>query len=240
MAAQTAPGIELGRRPRIKQAEHRDLRKHATIPLRAFTDKRVGHAALKVLGIICSYANRAGLLWVGQRKLAQDLGVSFQAVNRQVGKLKRLGYLETVYRGYRGEKADTLRVVFDPSISTTDAVALASTVEDCRAPRMIERDEYMAFLESEEPMPRRTKKKTQVDSVKLSGVDRPLRLTIDEVLREETKVTEADMSALERAIEAGLTRSRWLSGRDALPDAPLREVLAWCNGANEGMPANKR
>jgi len=240
MAAQTGTGIELGKRPRIKQAEHRDLRKHTTLPLRAFTDKRIGHAALKVLGLVCSYANRAGLLWVGQRKLAQDLGVSFQAVNRQIGKLKRFGYLETVYRGFRGEKADTLRVVFDPSISTTDAVALASAIEDCRAPRMIERDEYMALLESEEPMPRRTKKQTQVDSVKLSWVDRSSRVTMDEVLRENSKVTEADMLALERSIEAGLTRLRWLEGRAALPDAPLREVLAWCNGSNEGMPANKR
>jgi len=241
MAAQTGPGIELGKRPRIKQAEHRDLRKHATIPLRAITDKRMTAGTWRVLTTVCSYANRAGLLWVGQKRLGQDLGISAPAICKHLTKLKAWGYLERIHRGYKHEKADTLRVIYDETVSAEDAISLASSIDDCRPPGMVARDEYLQTFESEGPMTRRTKKsKPAGDSVNLSVVKESSRVTMDEVLRENSKVTEADMLALERSIEAGLTRLRWLEGRAALPDAPLREVLAWCNGSNEGMPANKR
>jgi hypothetical protein len=156
-----------------------------------------------------------------------------------MNKLKAWGYVERIYRGYKNEKADTLRVIYDPNITSEDAVSLASGIEDCRAPRMIKRDNYLAQLESEEPMPRRTKKaQPKSDRVNQLEVKESLRLTIEEVVREESKVTEADMLAIERAIEAGLTRSRWEEGRAALPGAPLRQVIAYCCGAYEGMPAN--
>lgn len=233
------PSIELGKRPKIKKGEHRDLRKHATIPLRASTDPRMTAGVWRTLTQVCAYANRAGLLWVGQARIGQDLGISHVAVHKHLKKLKAWGYVERVHRGFRNQKADTLRVIYDPAVTTEDAISLASSIEDCRTPAMRERDEYLRTFESEEAMPRRTKKaQPKRDSVNQSSVKESLRLTIEEVLSHEAIVTEADMLALERAIEAGLTRLRWLEGRAALPEAGIRAVLAWCDRANERMPAN--
>jgi biotin operon repressor len=233
------PGIELGKRPKIKQGEHRDLRKHATIPLRASTDPRMTAGVWRTLTQLCAYANRAGLLWVGLKRVGSDLKISPQAVHKHLAKLKAWGYVERVHHGFRNQKADTLRIIYDPAVTATDAVALASAIEDCRSPAMQDRDEYLRNFESEEPMPKRTKKaQPQSNRINLSRVEGSLKLTIEEVLSQNQVVTEADMLALERAIEAGLSRSRWLEGRAALPEASLRQVLAWCDGANERMPAN--
>lgn len=132
-------GFALPKKPRVKQKEAPpDARKVAIIPIRACTDPNLTLGMIRVLLCICSYANRAGITWVGQQRLAQDLKISRQAVQKQLAKLAKAGYLVIVAKGWRGERANTLRVIFDPTIDTDTAISVTSAQEDTRPPAIKE------------------------------------------------------------------------------------------------------
>ncbi len=118
-----------------------DQRRMAVAPLRAVKDKRITDSQLRTLLVLCSYTNRAGITWVRQERIGQDLGVSKQSISKQMKRLVELGYVEIVSRGFRGEKANTLRVIFDESISADDAISLTSSIEDTRPPERIRKDQ---------------------------------------------------------------------------------------------------
>lgn len=127
------------KKPRIKEHEPLpDQRKASVMPIRACTDKQLTHGMLKVLMLVCSYTNRAGITWVSQAKLASQLEVTQQAVSKHLVKLTKAGYLEVLKRPIPGQKHTTWRVIFDPNISAEDAVAITSSIEDTRPPYMKE------------------------------------------------------------------------------------------------------
>jgi DNA-binding transcriptional ArsR family regulator len=129
------------RKPKIiEKAGNPDQRTYAVVPLRALRDKRLTSGDIRVLGIMASYANRAGLTWVGQRRMGEDLQVSQQAISKHVKRLTELGYLEMVSNAFRGEKAVTRRIIFDDTIKAVDAVAITSSIEDTRSPEMVKKD----------------------------------------------------------------------------------------------------
>lgn len=129
------------RRPKVveKQAPP-DQRSLAVVPLRAIRDRNISDSQLRALATICSYCNRAGITWVGQDRIGKDLGVSKQSINKQVKRLVELGYLEVVSKGFRGERANTMRVIFDPAIKTEDAIAVTSSIEDTRPPHQVKEE----------------------------------------------------------------------------------------------------
>jgi DNA-binding MarR family transcriptional regulator len=138
------------RRPRVVQKEAApDLRKVAVLPIRAVFDQKLTHGALQVLAAVCAFANRAGITWVSQTRLAKDLGISQQAVAKQFKQLREHGYLETVRKGFKGERTDTLRVIFDPSVDAATAIAVTSAIEDTRPPVM----QKEQAMEAEQPDP---------------------------------------------------------------------------------------
>ena len=127
----------LPKRPRIKPKDAPpDQRRLAVLPIRAGKDQRLHGSTLRTLIVLCSYVNRAGLTWVSQAKLAEDLGVSRQAVQKQLALLQTTGYVQVVKKGFRGEYSNTLRVVFDEGVSAEDAIAITSAQEDTRPPTM--------------------------------------------------------------------------------------------------------
>lgn len=130
------------RRPKIIEKEEIPHQKaYCITPFRAASDKNLHEQTLRVLMMICSYTNRAGITWVGQITLAKQLGIHQQAVSRQIKLLEKLGYLQVVSKGFKGERADTRRVVFDPSVSTEDAIGIASTAEeDARPPSIVKKE----------------------------------------------------------------------------------------------------
>lgn len=137
--------FELPKKPRIKEQEPLpDQRKVCVIPFRAVFDKKLSHGALQALAALCAYCNRAGVTWVSQGRIAQDLGITQQAVAKQYKQLKDNGYLEIVRRGFRGQRSDTLRVVFDPDITAEDAITMTSNKEDTRPPAIIEEQRRQA------------------------------------------------------------------------------------------------
>jgi predicted transcriptional regulator len=108
--------------PRIVRKEQApDARKYAIIPIRAARDKSLSAGTMRALLVVCSYANKAGFCWTSQRRMARDLNISQQALSVYIKKLKAAGYIETVFRGFSGERADTIRVIFKEGISMEEA-----------------------------------------------------------------------------------------------------------------------
>jgi hypothetical protein len=99
-----------------------DQRQIVVLPLRAFKDKRITAGQMRVLGVCCSYANKAGLLWAGLERMGQDLGISKVAFFHHVKKLETLGYIKTVYKGFAGERAATRQIIFNPDITARQAM----------------------------------------------------------------------------------------------------------------------
>lgn len=127
--------FELPKKPKVKQKDAPpDQRKVCVLPIRAITDQTITDNMLRVLAVLCSYCNRAGLTWVSQKKLAEDMKVSRQAITKQMGKLVAAGYVEVVRKGFRGERSNTVRVIFDITVDTATAIAVTNPIEDTRPP----------------------------------------------------------------------------------------------------------
>lgn len=129
------------RRPKIieKQAPP-DQRKFAVVPMRAAVDTELHGFSMKVLVLLCSYANRAGITWVGQQRLADHLQVSKQQVARAMKQLRDRGHVEIMSKGFKGERANTVRIIYDTEIKAEDAIAIASNIEDVRPPEMVRKE----------------------------------------------------------------------------------------------------
>jgi DNA-binding Lrp family transcriptional regulator len=139
--------FQLPKKPRIYAKDPMpDQRKVAVLPIKAVYDPKLSHGALHVLAALCSYCNRAGITWVSQTRLAKELNITQQAVAKQFKQLRELGYLETVKKGFKGERTDTLRVIFDKSVDAATAMAVTSSVEDTRSPQ-IKQEQAMAAEE---------------------------------------------------------------------------------------------
>ena len=115
--------------------------------MRAATDVELHGFSMKVLVLLCSYANRAGITWVGQQRIAEHLQVSKQQVARAMKQLRERGHIEVMSKGFRGERANTTRVIYDPEIKAADAISIASNIEDVRPPEMVRRE--MKAMEEE-------------------------------------------------------------------------------------------
>jgi len=149
--AMTEPvNFTLPKKPRIREKDPLpDQRKVSVLPIKAVFDPNISHGALHVLAALCSYCNRAGITWVSQTRLAKELNITQQAVAKQFKQLRELGYLETVKKGFKGERTDTLRVIFDKSVDAATAMAVTSSMEDTRSPAIKEEQ----AMEADRPDP---------------------------------------------------------------------------------------
>jgi hypothetical protein len=66
----------------------------AIVPARAVDDNRLEPAALLILVALGTYSDRDGYCWPSQQVIADRIGVTRQAVGRQIGILQNLGYIE--------------------------------------------------------------------------------------------------------------------------------------------------
>jgi hypothetical protein len=135
--------FKLPKKPKVVEKEDQPYQKQYSItPYRAAADKRLHEGTLRVLMTLCSYTNRAGITWVGITAIGKELGISKQAVSKQMKLLESLGYVQVVSKGFRAERANTRRVIFDPSLTTEDVIAVAgSAEEDVRPPFMVKQEE---------------------------------------------------------------------------------------------------
>ena len=162
---------------------------------------------MRALQIICSYANKAGLLWASQERMAKDINLTKNGFNFHVRKLKKLGYIKTEHRGWRGERADTLRIVFDPGQTIEDVLATVND-PDTVPPEL--RDRTTTYTE-EDLMPKKQSAKKQTiesdsDSTAMQR-NETQRLTIEEGTRVfGNVVNEAELGLITLALELGATR----------------------------------
>jgi DNA-binding transcriptional ArsR family regulator len=142
------------RKPKVIEKEAPpDKRTVAVLPIRAINDKGITDACFRTLAALCSYCNRAGITWVSQKRLAEDMKVSRQAITKQLTKLKAAGYVEITRKGFRGERSNTLRVIFDPTLTAQDAIAVTSGIEDTRPPEQIKREEELRNIMADNDLP---------------------------------------------------------------------------------------
>lgn len=189
--------FKLPKKPRIKEKEYEPYEKaYCITPFRAAADKRLHEGTLRVLMMLCSYTNRAGITWVGQAKLGERLGITKQAVNKQMKLLQELGYIEVVSKGFRAERANTTRVIFDPNITAEDAIAIVSPKEDARPPHMIEKEmrEMEKQFDNQREQARKgfremVRKMTTMDANKIDTSEKPTdSITVREMKQKIKKV----------------------------------------------------
>jgi hypothetical protein len=116
---------------------------------------------------------------------------------------------------FKGEKAKTRRIIFDPDVSPEDAIAINSGKEDCRDPDMIRKD-LKAMTKRKKPTPVETTQDQAVSLHNLStstSVDgtQPGKLTLEEAVRVMqscvVNVDESLLRWLEMALELGASRA---------------------------------
>jgi DNA-binding transcriptional ArsR family regulator len=118
-------GFSVPAKPEVNH-EKSDARKFIVLPFRVYHDKRLHRQALRVLVMLAAHANRNGFTWVGIQKLAEDEGVTFQAISNQLVKLKELGYVEETSAPYYGgpsARTATIRIIYDPTMSAEDVLS---------------------------------------------------------------------------------------------------------------------
>ena len=229
--------FDLPKKPKIRiKPKPQDRRQIAIVPLRAVMDKSLSLGALRVLCMVCAYANRSGITWVGQERLAKDLSVSRRTVTSQMKQLRELHYVERLNKGARLSHTSTMRIVYNEDISLIDALAL--NTEDGRSPYMI--------LKEEREMAKKAPK-TSVRAVKTLGeyVDSKqgiesngepvspynskleiVELLYGKVYIDKKTINDLDLKAIEIAETIGLTNQQfahdlelWLRARPERPDS---------------------
>lgn len=159
------------RKPRVLEKEAPpDRRMVAVVPIRAITDKTLTDACFRTLAVLCSYCNRAGITWVSQKRLADDMKVSRQAITKQLVKLRAAGYVEITRKGFRGERSNTLRVVFDATLSAQDAIAITSGIEDTRPPDQRKREEELRNIMADNDLPDLSPEQIQANMRRLKAL----------------------------------------------------------------------
>lgn len=86
----------------------------------AVDDLRLGPAAFRMLAALGTYGNRLGYCWPTQGRLAARAGVSRQSVNRHMGELEVLGYIQIIRD--EAEKAEALRASGRPGMEVSGCV----------------------------------------------------------------------------------------------------------------------
>ena len=170
----------------IKQARHELLqppKKHtmsvdntvapspfSVMPSRVFADQRIQNASIRVLGTLCCHANKySGIVFTNQLTIGNRLGISKQAVSRQMRLLEKCGYIKKIYKENplrkKGRKGATWRVIYDPARTDEDILAH-------NKPEFVEQqdaEETLKVIAKSQPDVDKVKK-TEVTKVNL-GVD---------------------------------------------------------------------
>jgi DNA-binding transcriptional regulator GbsR (MarR family) len=174
------------------------------VPIRAFKDKRLTAGQFRALGIVCSYSNKAGLLWAGLERMGKDLGISKSAMCRYLKALERMGYIKTVYQGFKGERASTRQVIFNPNQTLEETMRQTQT----EAPFVVEKREKAARKQA-----RKSQKQAQ-GMVNVQDVNETSMPIANDVMRLKNKVSasiwqlatqransETDYAAIKAAID---------------------------------------
>ena len=101
---------------------------YSVMPSRIFADSRILNASIRVLGTLCCHSNQhSGIVFTNQLTIGNRLGISKQAVSRQMRLLEKCGYIKKIYKENplrkKGRKGATWRVIYDPATTDEDILA---------------------------------------------------------------------------------------------------------------------
>ena len=231
------------RKPKVIEKEAPpDKRTVAVLPIRAINDKAITDACFRTLAALCSYCNRAGITWVSQKRLAEDMKVSRQAITKQLTKLKAAGYVEITRKGFRGERSNTLRVIFDPTLTAQDAIAVTSGIEDTRPPDQIKREEELRNIMADNELPDLSPEQIKANMKRLEALlgtlGRPSNFrthqptTLGALMADTKPVKKRTRSAQPKVAQNTITDTKTSDHRQ--PDAVANETDQ--NSVNLGQP----
>jgi hypothetical protein len=221
-----ATPIKLPKKPRIlKKEKPPDQRQFSVIPFRVATDRKITGMEMRVLLLFCSYANRGGITWVGNQRIADHLSVGMHRVAYLTRCLIEKGYMRVLYKGYQGERAHTRQIIFNNALSLEDIVAVSGE----KPPYMLEQEQKAMQNQAhkEEKMPR--KKRLKENSVTNQSVSNLLQETIENNKSIE-RINEEQVLQLQRVVGIDLL-AHVISQCDANPtleqvQSKLKELLA--------------
>jgi hypothetical protein len=186
--------FHIGKKPELKQHKFRDHRRYIVIPYSALTNKKVSNPAFRTLAAFCSYADKAGLTRVSQRRVAQDLKLHTRSVSRHVGELKASKLLKVLSHSYTvGLAGKALQIVFVEGLKANEAQAIAN---EGMLNETTEGGDTMSQQSTNLDV-------NQVTSVYLRIQERDARLL---------PMLETDLIVLERLVQAGVTERRLRAG----------------------------
>ena len=137
--------FDIPKEKKIKKKNSTDNRKYIVLPISILKHKLTG-SELKILLLLGSYANKAGITWVSQKRLAKEINSSRQYINNNIAKLKKKGILEVIRFGVKGERGQTIRIIYNKDDNIKDVISNTSDKEtDTRHPKVIEQETQQAM-----------------------------------------------------------------------------------------------
>ena len=224
-------GLAIPAAPDIQILPQQDKRKYIIVPYRAATDRRITPAQMRVLQIVCSYCNKAGITWASQARMAQDLGIKRQTFSNTLKKLKQLGYVRVEGRAWKSTRGATLRVMFDPTQSLTDILATINDPE-CIPPEF--KPDRPIYTE-EDLMPAKKKQLQQKHSVNHESM--PTLTTPETAQTERIGFDDAVRVAFRYVVNVDENALRWLGL--ALELGCTRSMLETCSREGDPVAAIK-
>ena len=137
--------FDIPKEKKIQKKKDTDNRKYIVLPISILKHKLTG-SELKILLLLGSYANKAGITWVSQKRLAKEINSSRQYINNNIAKLKKKGILEIIRFGVKGERGQTIRIIYNKDDNIKDVISNTSDKEtDTRHPKVIEQETKQAM-----------------------------------------------------------------------------------------------
>jgi biotin operon repressor/predicted DNA binding CopG/RHH family protein len=98
---------------------------------------RLSDNSFRILNLVCSYCNKEGITWVSHKSLSEDMGVSRQAITKQITNLRNLGYIQIIKKGFRSTHSNTLKVIFDETQLVVDQLEVDDNQIDVEAQKNV-------------------------------------------------------------------------------------------------------
>ena len=182
---------------KLKKIKNEDQRHFVVIPIKAVIDRRVTGENLRVLCALAGYCNKSGYSFVSLKTISKDLNCTPQNIGKHLKKIEKLGYIQSFSNYFPNLKGNTRRIIYDDKIKHNDLKTDDLSNNDILT---IQRHTVlMNQIESNQAKPDRDSESEN------QGED--TILAIFEYLK-----SEADMLAIEKALEAGSDPIRILAG----------------------------
>ena len=182
----------------IRKEQPPDQRQFTVVPIRAIADRNLTPMELRCLMVLCSYANRGGITWVGLETVGKQLSVKVNRASVLTRALIAKGYVRVLYKGFKGERAQTRQIIYN-DLSIADIVAISGE----KPPFMIEREqkEFMNQQLIEQLKGQTMARKRKVEQSNLSNtVNNNLKSNVVIENKSHLQITESQVLQLQRAV----------------------------------------